>query len=41
MKNEEMILQLLAELKAAGVEDSIAWWTQAWNTSKEAVEKMQ
>ena len=32
---------LMAELKAAGAEDSIAWWTQAWNTSKEAVENMQ
>ena len=44
-KTEEEFLAakeaLMAELKAAGAEDSIAWWTQAWNTAKEAVEKMQ
>lgn len=32
---------LMTELKAAGAEDSIAWWMQAWKTSREAVEKMK
>ena len=32
---------LLEELKGAGVEESIEWWSNAWSASKEEIEKLK
>lgn len=32
---------LIAQLKDAGAEESVEWWTNAWETSKKALEEIQ